>query len=332
MILLWTKFLICALGILFTGYNLSKSGDILAEKLGLSKGLVGFVFLSMATAFPELITSVSAIIIVKSPNLATSNALGSVYLNLMIIALLDIVQRKGPILLEVKQNNTLYAGLTLISLGVVSLSIILRTVFGIHLGIANLGVDSLIILIIYFLGLRMIFQFEKTNKKEKESESSYEEISLKSALFRFSLSFVAVVFLGIWLAILGKEITKVMLWSETLVGTLFLALATSLPELAVSLTAFKFAVDMAIGNILGANFLDIAILPVCDIFFSKGQLLSHISVVNLITTSLAIILTSIVIVTLMYRSRKSFLKVGWGTIAMIAVFGVGSYLLIAVAK
>jgi len=106
---------------------------------------------------------------------------------------------------------------------------------------------------------------------------------------------------------LGKEIAKEMLWSETLVGTIFLALTTSLPEFAVSLTAFKFAVDMAIGNILGANFLDIAILPICDIFFLKGQLLGYISIANLITTSLAMILTSIVIVSLIYRSRKSFL-------------------------
>ncbi len=322
--------MICAAGILFAGYNLAKSGDILAEKLGLSKGLVGFVFLSMATAFPELITSISAIAIAKSPDLAAGNALGSVYLNLMIIALLDIVQGKGPILLEVKQNNILYGGLVLISLGVISLSIILRSGFGIHLGIGSLGIDSLILLIIYFLGLWVIFKFEK--KYKKEPNSAYKKISLKFTLFRFSLSFVAIVFLGIWLAGLGKEITKVMLWSETLVGTIFLALSTSLPELAVSITAFKFAVDMAIGNILGANFLDIAILPICDIFFLKGQLLSYISIANLITTSLATILTSIVIASLIYRSRKSVLGMGWEVIAMLTTFGIGTYLLVVVAK
>lgn len=332
MILLWIKFLICAAGILFTGYNLSKSGDILAEKLGLSRGLIGFVFLSMATAFPELITSISAITIAKSSDLAAGNALGSVYLNLMIIALLDIVQGKGPILLKVKQNNILYAGLTLISLGVISLSIILRSEFNIHWGIGNFGIDSLILLIVYFLGLWIIFQFEKKNKKEKEGKLSYKEISLKSALFRFSLSFIAIIFLGIWLASLGKDIAKAMSWSETLVGTIFLALTTSLPEFAVSLTAFKFAVDMAIGNILGANFLDIAILPICDMFFLKGQLLGYISIANLITTSLAIILTSIVIVSLIYRSRKSFLGMGWGVIAMLTTFALGSYLLVVVAK
>ncbi len=330
MILLWTKFLICAAGILFAGYNLAKSGDILAEKLGLSKGLVGFVFLSLATSFPELITSISAITIVKSPDLAAGNALGSVYLNLMIIAVLGIARGKGSILLEAKQDNVLYGGLVLISLGVISLAIILRSMFSIHLGIGNLGIDSLILLIIYFLGLWVIFKFEK--KYKKEPNPAYEKISLKSTLLRFSLSFVVIAFSGIWLASLGKEITEVMLWSETLVGTIFLAFTTSLPELAVSLTAFRFAVDMAIGNILGANFLDIVILPICDIFFLKGQLFSYISVANLITTSLAIILTSIVIVSLIYRSRKSFLGMGWEVIAMLTTFGIGSYLLVVVAK
>ncbi len=41
---------------------------------------------------------------------------------------------------------------------------------------------------------------------------------------------------------------------------------------------------------------------------------------------LAIILNAIVIVGLIYKSQKSFLKLGWDVIAMLTVFIVGGYL------
>jgi len=327
----WLKFCACALLILYTGYKLSYYGDVICEKTSLTKSLMGFVFLSLATALPEFITSIGSITVVDSPNLAAGNALGSILINLMIIALLDLAQGKGPLLYEVSMNHILSAGLCIIALGFISLFIFLRSFLDIQSGILNFGFDSLILLFIYALGIRLMFGYKgrkKPGEKPKVAMPLYKHVHLRTTLAKFSLCFIAIVFLALWLAKTGEEIVKVMGWSDVLVGTFFLALATSLPELVVSLTALKFAVDMAIGNILGANFLDIMILPVCDIFFRRGQILSYIFPVHLITTSLAIILTAIVIIGLIYRSRKSFLRMGWDAIAMITTFILGSYFLI----
>ncbi|GAH24208.1 unnamed protein product, partial [marine sediment metagenome] len=109
----------------------------------------------------------------------------------------------------------------------------------------------------------------KIKSEEKNSlkpSSIYSGIRLSSAITLFSLCFIIIVFLGVWLASIGDEIVISMNWSEALVGTVFLALAASLPELVVSISSLKFGADMAVGNILGANFLDIMIIPACDIF------------------------------------------------------------------
>ena len=336
MLFTWLKFLSCGGLILFTGYHFSKYGDIICEKTSISKGLMGFIFLSFATTLPELITSTSSIIVVNSPDLAIGNAFGSVVINLMYIPLLDFLQGKGALLYEVSMSHILYGGLGIIALAITAFFIFVRSELHVPLGIFNFGFDSLILVILYFIGMRVILQYEKSNKSREDAESKinkkYGNISLKKAVIGFCLCFIAIFFLGIWLSIIGDEIVKVMNWNEALVGTFFLALATSLPELIVSSSSLRFGIDMAVGNILGANFLDIMIIPVCDLFFRRGELLSFVSSKNVLTLMLGIILTSIVIVGLIYRSRKSFLRMGWDALGMIITFIIGGYFIILFIK
>ncbi|MCD6471972.1 sodium:calcium antiporter [Candidatus Aerophobetes bacterium] len=332
MIFIWLKFFICALLILFVGYRLSLYADAICAKTNITRGLMGFFFLALATTLPEFVTSVSSITVVGSPNLAVGNIFGSIVANLMIIALLDLIQGKGPLLKGVEINHILPSGLCIISLGIISFFILIRFQSNIKLGIFGFGLDSLIILLIYIIGLILVFQYDKRNKKISSFGKKEERNRLAPLIIKFSLCFIAIVFLGIWLSTIGEDIAKVMSLSETLVGTSFLAVATSLPELVISISSLKFSLDMSIGNILGANFLDMMIIPVCDLFFRKGELLGYISINHLITAILGIILTAIVIVGLIYRSRKSFLKLGYDAIAMIVTLAIGGYFLILVIK
>lgn len=328
----WLKFIICSAAMIYAGYKLSFYGNIISEKTHITKLLIGFIFLSVATSLPEFITSASSITLIHSPDLAVGNMLGTIVINLMIIALLDLIQGSGPLLSEARKNHILSGGLTIILLGIVCFSTFLRSQLQIRLGIFGFGLESLLLVFIFILGIRLIFLSEKTNQISHSDESKgsplYAHISLKSVIVKFCLYFISIVILGIWLALIGEEVVSIMGWSESLVGTTFLALATSLPELIVSITALTFAVDMAIGNILGSNFFDIMIIPLSDFLFREGELLSHISIAHLATLMLGIILTSIIIVGLIYRSRKSFLKLGWDAIAMIVTFCVGGYFLI----
>ena len=332
----WLKFIICAAFILYVGYRLAYYGDIISEKTNLSRGLMGFVFLSLATTLPEMVTSVSAIAIVQSPDLAAGNIFGSIVINIMFIALLDLIQGKGSLLYTIKTSHILYGSLGIMVMAITTFSILLRHQLSGNLGLFNFGLDSLILIIIYAVGLRLIFAHEtKIGSEEKDSVKSpltYPEIRLSLAIPLFCLCFALIVVLGVWLANIGEEIVLTMNWNEALVGTIFLALATSLPELVVSMSSLKFAADMAVGNILGANFLDIMIVPACDLFFRGGEFLSYVNPKHTLTLMLGIILTGIVVIGLIYKSRRSFLKLGWDAIAMLATFLIGGYFLISIMR
>ncbi len=88
-------------------------------------------------------------------------------------------------------------------------------------------------------------------------------------------------------------------------NTIFIALSTSLPEVAVCVAAMKIgALDMAIGNVFGSNVFNIAILALDDIFYTKGPLLSHVSGQHIIAASAAMTMTAIAMIGLTYRAKK----------------------------
>ena len=53
---IWLQFITCAALIGFAGPELSRSGDIIAEKTGLSHSWIGLILLATVTSLPELIT------------------------------------------------------------------------------------------------------------------------------------------------------------------------------------------------------------------------------------------------------------------------------------
>ena len=91
MILVWIKFLICAVIVISAGLRLSKYGEAISEKTGLSHAWVGLLLLAAITSLPELVTGVSATAIVGVPDLAVGLVMGSNLLNLLIFVFLDVV-------------------------------------------------------------------------------------------------------------------------------------------------------------------------------------------------------------------------------------------------
>ena len=77
LIMVWLKFFLCALVIFLAGSKLTKYGDAIAHKTGLSHAWVGIVLLAIVTSLPELANGVSAVVIAKVPDLAMGDLLGA---------------------------------------------------------------------------------------------------------------------------------------------------------------------------------------------------------------------------------------------------------------
>ena len=323
MILVFAKFVFCSLLIVVAGIKSAKYGDIIAEKTILGRALVGLLLLALITSLPEVFAGISAVAIVEIPDLTVGDILGSCIFNLLILGILDVLNKKEPFLYQASKGHILSAGLFVTLMGVVLASALLSQQIGM-INIGWIGIYTPIIMVLYVLMVRGIFQFEQ-NQESSSEEEQYGDVSLKATIWKFGIASVIVIGAAMWLPKIGEEIAVMTGLANTFVGTLFLATTTSFPELVVTITAWRIgAKDMAIADILGSNLFDLLIISIDDIFYLRGSLLSDINLAHIWTGLIAIMMTGVVTVGLSSNSnRKTFRVINWDALAIIALFLTG---------
>ena len=176
-----------------------------------------------------------------------------------------------------------------------------------------------------------MFRFERRQQLAPPPATplQYEDIPTRSAWFKFTLAAAAIIGAGIWLSFIGGEIAETTGWGASFVGTLFLAVTTSMPELVVAIGALRLgAIDMAIADILGANMLDIVIITWTDLFYTRGPIFSLVSNTHLITAAVVMMMSLLVIAGLRFRQRrKTFIVISWYGLALIGLYLFGAYAL-----
>jgi cation:H+ antiporter len=107
------------------------------------------------------------------------------------------------------------------------------------------------------------------------------------------------------------------------VGTTFVALSTSLPEVVITYGAVRInSFDMAVGNVLGSNLFNMMVLAIDDFAFLRGPIFDLISQSHAITALGAILMTAIFIADLAVRSTNKRLPLSSGPIAMLIAFAL----------
>ena len=326
----WLQFGICALLIAFAGMKLARYGDIIADKTGWSGSWVGLVLLATVTSLPELTTGVSSVVLVGEPDIAVGDVLGSCMFNLSILVLVDLLYRHESIYRRASQGHILSAGFGVVLVAFVGLGLLLgdkaKTI-----AIGHVGVFAPASALLYLIAIRTVFAYERATVQQftEKMTDRYAELSLRQAAIGYALAAAVVVGAGIWLPFVAVQLAQVMGWHKTFVGTLFVAISTSLPELAVTISALRLgALDMAIANLLGSNLFNILVLAIDDLFFVQGPILSYVAPIHAITAFSTVIMTGCVVIGLLYRPTARPLRiVSWISIALFAVFFLNSYLL-----
>ena len=328
--MLWLQFILCSAIIVLCGTNLSKYGDIIAEKTGLGRAWIGLVLMASVTSLPELITGISSVAFADVPNIALGDIMGSCVFNLSIIALMDILHGPKPIFSKAEHGHIISAGFGVILIGLASISILSNASIP---AIGHIGIYTPAIILIYMIGVRSLFLFEKKKIAEFVGEMAeaiqYGHVSTKEAVFRYFLNALIIVGAAAWLPFIGDRLAEETGLGRSFIGSIFIALTTSLPELVVSISALRIgATDMAIANLFGSNIFNIFILAIDDIFYTKGPILSHVSMNHAVTGFMAVVMTGIAIVGLEYRlEKKTFLRLGWDAIAILLAYFINICLL-----
>ena len=327
---IWLEFLIMAALIIVSGTYLSRFGDVIADKTGLGQAIIGVALIAMATSLPEVVTS-STSGFLNAPNLAVGNAFGSNTFNLLILGIIDVMHdNRLPLSFSLNYSHVMTGAWGILLSAIVVISIIIANFTNYSFGIFGVGLDSIIILLTYFLAMFLIVRFERKNPLDESAreEVPFLESTLQKAILGFAVCAAVIVYAGVRLAVTGDQIAIMTGIDQTFIGSILIAAATSLPELVTAISAVKIkAYDMAAGNVLGSNIFNMSIVFFADVFYRGGYLLSSVKMLHLITASIGIIMSSIFIVGLFYKSKRKIFGIGWDSLAVFAVYLLGFYLL-----
>jgi cation:H+ antiporter len=322
-----TGFTICAIVIFFAGKKLAYYGDAIAELTGFGKAWIGLILMASVTSLPELAVGISSSAIVKSPDLAVGDILGSCAFNLCILAMLDMfVKDHKGIFSVASQSHTLAIAIGIILISVVGYGLFLPRELVV---MPWLGATSLLCFIGYLFSIRLIYNFELKNPKiASPGDHQKPVITLGAAAARYAFFAIVTVAAALFLPHFADLIANETGLGKGFVGTLFLAASTSLPEIAVSIAAVRMgSIDLSVGNLAGSNIFNIVILAIDDVFYTGGHLLKDASDSHMLSVLATIITSAIAIAGLTYRPNSKKFLLGWDAILILVIYTINLVLL-----
>ncbi|MBP3447017.1 MAG: calcium/sodium antiporter [Clostridia bacterium] len=318
-----------AVGILF----IVKGGDWfvdgaawVAEVTGIPKFIVGATIVSVATTLPEIfVSSIAAVeghgILMsgvgdfifqaeEKVGLAIGNGIGSVICNTAMIMALSLVFMPPEIERRKFSPKALHLGLALVVLMIVT-----RT--------GSLSTRASIVLLVIFVSF--IIENVKSSRRDSLDYDEPPQVD-KKAITRNVLEIIvgaAGIVIGSRLLVdYGSDIARSWGVSESIIGVTMVAIGTSLPELVTAVSAIiKKEPSMSVGNVIGANVIDIVlILPICSLIYGGNLPISQQNIyldfpVSIIVSAIAFIPTII---------AKKFSR--WQGIVLLLIYAV--YLII----
>jgi cation:H+ antiporter len=319
--MIWLQFAATALVIIVAGVRLARYGDVLGEKTGLGRNWIGVVLLAATTSLPELFTGFGATALAPLPDIALGDVLGSCMFNLLILSLMDAVQPE-PLSTRAHQGHALSIGFGLLLIGVAGTGLVFDERIP---SIGWVGLYSPVLIALYFVAMRVIFTHERQRRlletREVAEELRYGQTTLQSAILHYSLAAVAVIAAALWLPRLGAELARQTGLGEAFVGSLFVAITTSLPEIVVSLTAVRIgALDLGIGNVLGSNLFNLLILGLDDVFYRQGPLMADAGAGHSLSVAAIVMMYALFLIGLTYKVMTKRFVVTWDSAAIAGVY------------
>jgi cation:H+ antiporter len=317
-------FLLLATVIVVAGSVLTLCADAIAEITGWGRLMVGSLLLAGATSLPEIAVGLSAIRL-GMPDLTVGNLFGGCLMNLLILAVMDLSHRsRGKMLSRAAAAHALGGTLAITLVALAGVGILVAP-HAPHLLLWNVHITVCMIGVGYLLGLRVVFLNQRiaaSMARQSAAEESRPRWKLRIYVAAFAAAAAAIMFVGPRLAEAAGTIAELSGLGNSFVGTTFVAVCTSLPELVASITAIRLgAFDLVIGNVFGSNAFNMMLLVPLDMAY-PGSLLAAANPAHVISVLAVVTCTSVVIMGQLYQreSRIRFLEPdAWLVITLIGI-------------
>lgn len=263
--MVYALYILLAVAVVLLSIKLSDYVDMLDKSTKISGAFIGAVLLAAVTSLPELFTSISATLIVKENELVLGNILGSNLFNFAVLGLSLVMFIRSVH----KGKFSRVHAMSLVAMLLMYCLIALDVFYDAFPKIGWFSLSSPIIFGVYVLFLLF------TPKVEEPDEEDGKEVklSLKQIIIRFVICAVLLVGSSIAITYVSDKVANELNLGKTFAGALLLGVATSLPEMASTISlCHKKNYDAAFGNICGSCVFNCNILVVADLLsFQQGH-------------------------------------------------------------
>lgn len=333
-------FMVASAVIWLVGTRLSAYADVIAERTGLGQAFVGLVLLAVATSLPELAATTSATVTGK-PALAISNLLGGVVMQTAILVIADVVMGQRALTYFAPRPVLLLEGVLLIVLlAIVLIGTVLADLFAVF----GVSAWSVVLLVSYLLLLHLLRQYEGHGRWQpvqspqgreddatderaddgparRRPSDDYQDWSMTRLLLSFAVGSTIILVVGVTLTQVADAVAVQTGLGASFVGAVFLAIATSLPELSTTIAAIRLgAVAMAVSNIFGSNAVDVTLIFLADVLHRDGPVLAAVDRSAIFLTTLGIVVTAIYVIGLIERRDRVIFRMGYDSAAVLALY------------
>ena len=312
----WSVLLIYAVlaaGIVFFSKKLADYVDALDKKTKISGAFIGAVLLAAVTSLPELFTSISATLLVKDgEQLVIGNILGSNLFNLAIVgfALILFFRLFAKSKIEYKTQFIVITA-CLIIYAIIAYGICAPTTVQPILGPINFL--AIVIFIAYVVAIFLQPKNKDEGSEEEEKVDPLPNLSVKQVVIRFVIFAVLLIATSIFITYATDAISeKVFNGDDTIAGAIFLAIATSLPELTSTFVLCKKGnFNAALGDITGSCLFNFLIIGLAEFMSFKVSLLGgytgehgNLSAIIMLVSTVVVLLVLLIDLLVNKRAQK----------------------------
>jgi len=297
--------LVASLAVLIWGADkFVDNSSLIAKKIGVSELTIGLTIVALGTSAPEIFVGISSVLN-NSESIAMGAVVGSNISNIALIfgvscIGISFLPKKTPIIqLMPFLVAALILGYVLIDLNVSKF-------------------DAILLLLSFCYFLYVINANRNTQTLIDEQQDKNNSITL---IF-LTIGLISLIFGSRYAVIYAEKIAILLNISELIIGLTIIAIGTSLPELAATISAvLKKKTDMVVGNVIGSNVLNITLVVPIIGFFSSVQL-DQVLLSRDYTIMISATIVFMLIV--LFYSNKVF---SVNAIRLIGILFVGSYIL-----
>lgn len=327
--------LLASVVVWFAGGRLSAQAKAITETTRAGQAFVGALLLGGISSIPEMAMSMTAAANGNAP-LAIGSLLGGVYATMTTIAVIDAIIGGPPLTRDVTRPVILLQGVLVIcQLSFLGSVVIL----GDRLIGELLGVGSALLLTTYVLIVLLIRVQEKRRPwivMETEPQTLASEIAAKAAradvvpvnIGTTVISALATAIAGYFLATSADQIADHTGIGSSFVGLVLGGFATTLPEMVTIYASVKLRqYEMAFADAFGTNLFSIMLIGLADVVYPGGPILNEAGRFTSIAVFLGILTTSIYLIGLIDRAKRTFFGLGYDSLAAICAYLIGLYVL-----